>query len=116
MLFFKFGIALLAPLASLAVPVRYGSQSRPQNVIAISGQTMPLPPTTRIDLPSSASHYRRQIGGSLSFVTNPDPTDVGLFADVISLVPAPTGLTSEQLNPGSCNRGGFKYLFYRPAA
>jgi hypothetical protein len=78
MLFFKLSIALLAPLAVLAVPVS-----------------------------SSASHYRRQgvIPEGISLVPNPDPTGVGVIVDGISLVPAPTGLTSEPLDPGPCDTG-----------
>jgi hypothetical protein len=58
MLFFKFSIALLAPLAVLAVPVPSGtdaSQGKPQTLIAIPGQSMPLPLTTQTDYLSCSS-------------------------------------------------------------
>jgi hypothetical protein len=61
MLFLKFSVALLAPIAALAVPIGSDTYGKPQNLITIPGQSMPLlPPTTQTDLPSTASHDRRQ--------------------------------------------------------
>ena len=85
MLFFKFSIALLAPIAGLAVPVQSGtdpSQGKPQNLITSPSQSIPLPSRTESDLPSFASHYRRQDSATpgdiivigISSVPNPFPT------------------------------------------
>ena len=79
MLFLKFSTALLAPIAALAVPIGSGTDGKPQNLITIPGQSMPLPPTTQTDLPSTASHDRRQTDdGSidLSFCVGQSITNV----------------------------------------
>ena len=108
MLLFKLSIALLAPFAALAVPVRSVGQGKPQTLITIPSQSVPLPPTMQTDLPSSVSHYRRQtadclstpapVGGVLSTVPVPTPIggvlsvvpNPGVFAEGISLVPNPS--------------------------
>ncbi|KAH9972472.1 hypothetical protein BGW80DRAFT_1459816 [Lactifluus volemus] len=98
MLFFKFSIALLAPLAALAVPVPSGtdaSHGQSENTVTIPAQTrtMPLPPMTQRDLPSSACTDNAlsfvqntatpdAITGSISSVLNP----LGVFADPVTFV------------------------------
>ena len=100
MLFFKFSIALLAPIAGLAVPVQSGtdpSQGKPQNLITTPGQSMPLPSRTQTDLPSSASHYRRQDTAT--------PGDIIVIG--FSLVPNPFATPVETVPEGDpCHSGG----------
>ncbi|KAH9972473.1 hypothetical protein BGW80DRAFT_1314768 [Lactifluus volemus] len=108
MLFFKFSIALLAPLAALAVPVPFDTDVRkgqPENIVTIPAQTqtMPLPQMTQRDLPSSAC-TDNALPVSPTPVTNqpvvmsfvPNTVTLGAFADVVSSVaaPSPTGFTS----------------------